>query len=157
VRLLALVLPLAPLPLDAPFPRKEWPAHLTVFSNFLSDGADEDVARLVEPVLARTGPVHGRVGEQAWFGLDHDVRVRLVDSAEAHALHGALLDAIRPEGFEHPTHQGAGYRPHVSLTPTPRLDEGAELVLPEIALAAMDGAHARIRWTRTLGRHVDPA
>ncbi|GAA4756930.1 hypothetical protein GCM10025783_32900 [Amnibacterium soli] len=157
MRLLALVLPLAPLPLDAPFPRREWPAHLTVLSNFLSDGTDEDVARVVQPVLARTGPVHGRVGEQAWFGLAYDVRVRLVDSAEAHVLHGALLDAIRPAGFEHPTHQGAGYRPHVSVTPTPPLHEGADLVLPEIALAAMDGAHARIRWAQRLGGHVDAA
>lgn len=150
MRLLALVLPLVPLPV-APFPRREWPAHLTVLSNFLSDAADDAVARTVEPVLAATGPVHARIGGEAWFGSDYDVRVRLVESAEAHRLHGALLDAIRPDEFEHPTRQGAGYRPHVTVTPTPPLEEDAALVLPRIALAAMDGAHARILWTRALG------
>ena len=151
MRLLALVLPLAPLPVAAPFLRREWPAHLTVLSNFLTDAADDEVARTVEPVLAAIGPVHARIREEAWFGLDLDVRVRLVESADAHDLHGALLDAIRPDGFDHPTHQGAGYRPHVTVTPDPPLEEGAELLLPRIALAAMDGAHARVRWTRALG------
>lgn len=151
MRLLALVLPLVPLPVAAPFPRREWPAHLTVLSNFLSDATDEEVARTVEPVLAATGPVHARVRDEAWFGLRSDVRVRLVASSEAHALHGALLDALRPEGFDHPTHQGAGYRPHITVTPAPPLAEGDELVLPRIALAAMDGEHARVRWTRPLG------
>jgi hypothetical protein len=151
VRLLALVLPLAALPVAAPFLRREWPAHLTVLSNFLSGATDDEVARTVEPVLAAAGPVHGRVREEAWFGTDSDVRVRLVESAEARALHGSLLDAIRPDGFEHPTRQGAGYRPHVTVTPDPPLEDGAELILPSIALAAMDGAEARILWTRALG------
>ena len=151
MRLLALVLPLAPLPVGAPFLRREWPAHLTVLSNFLSDATDDEVARSVEPVLDAAGPVHARVREEAWFGSDSDVRVRLVESAEAHALHGRLLDAIRPDGFEHPTRQGAGYRPHVTVTPAPPLEEDAALVLPRIALATMDGASARVRWTRALG------
>lgn len=152
MRLLALVLPLAPLHASGPFLRREWPAHLTVLSNFLSDDADDEIARRVAPVLAATGPVHVRVRERAWFGPDDDVRVRLLESVQAHVLHGALLDALRPEGFEHPAHQGAGYRPHITVTPRPGLDEDAELVLPWIALAEMDGPHAWIRWSRDLSR-----
>jgi len=151
VRLLALVLPLAPLPVARPFPRREWPAHLTVLSNFLTEATDDEVARTVEPLLAAPGPVPARIREEAWFGSDSDVRVRLMDSPEAHRLHGALLDALRPDGFEHPTRQGAGYRPHVTVTPTLPLEDDAQLVLPWIALAAMEGAEARVRWTRALG------
>ena len=156
MRLLALVLPLAPLPPGGPFLRREWPAHLTVLSNFLSDDTDDEVARRIEPVLAATGPVHARIREAAWFGPDDDIRVRLVESAEVDVLHGALLDALRPAGFEHPTHQGAGYRPHVTLTPSPGLEEDAELVLPRIALAEMVGPHAWIRWSRALPSRPGP-
>lgn len=150
-RLLALVLPLAPLPIGVPFARRRWPAHVTALSNFLTRLDDEQVREVVDPVLTGFGPVEGRIGEDAMFGPAFDIPVRLVESPEVLDLHAALLAAVRPiAGFERPTHQGPGYRPHVTLVPGEALATGSMLHLPDIALAEMRGPDATVLWSRPL-------
>lgn len=151
MRLLALVLPLGPLPVGTPFLRRTWPAHLTVLSNFRTDLDDHAVEEAVAPVLASREPVRARIGEEAWFGPEHDVRVQLAESPAAADLHAALLGTIRPVAeFENPRAQGPGFRPHVTVVPGVDLAEGARLLLSEIALAEMVGPQATVRWVRRL-------
>ena len=157
MRVLALVLPLEEIPLATSFLRARWPAHVTALSNFRLDLHDDELMALLDPVLAGFGPIDGRLGEEALFGPKQDIPVRLVDSAEVLDLHAALLRAVQSIAtFDLPDHQGAGYRPHMTLVPDVDLPEGIRLHLPRIALAEMQGDRAQVLLTRALGPTPEP-
>lgn len=150
--LMALVLPLVPLPAGATFHRSRWPAHLTVLANFTSPLTPGDILDRLRPILRSTEPVRGLVGEDAQFGPSGSIGVQLIDSSAAAALHAALLEELQQDvALEAPLFARAGFRPHVTVTSERELRRGNTLTLPHITLADLHRDVAHVSWTQKLG------
>lgn len=107
---------LEPLAVGDEFPRRRWPMHVTVSTNFDLDAGDDAVAGLLAPVVADTRRFTASPGESAGFGARGDVPVALAEPGERwRALHDALVRAIRDAGgrMVHPQ-WGDAYRPHAA-------------------------------------------
>jgi 2'-5' RNA ligase len=92
------------------------PLHVTLLGNFRIDGELPDVVRAIR-ASAGLPPVEAVTAEPARFGAAADIPVTLVKpTAELHALHEALLDAVQGLGaiVDEPQYTGAGFRPHIT-------------------------------------------
>ena len=150
---MVLVLPLTPPALDATFHRSRWTAHLTVLSNFTTSLMPGDVLDRLKPAIRSAEPVRGIVGEDAQFGPDGSVRVQLIHSPAAEALHTILVDALHEVvTLEAPGFARTGFRPHVTVGREHELRPGDSLTLPEITLADLRDEIAHVSWTQKLGQ-----
>jgi hypothetical protein len=75
----------------------------------------------------------------------------LVPSAELSALHGVLRDALGAVAaqFDDPEYTGPGYRPHVTVTRTARMQPGEVALLEQVALVDMEPLGPQ-RWRQVL-------
>ncbi|WP_123704697.1 2'-5' RNA ligase family protein [Curtobacterium sp. PhB130] len=116
-----------PLDVGAVINRRAWPAHVTLASNFVTSASTSGIARAVYEAAPVDAPMRVHVGEQALFGPNRDVRVRLVDSNQAVSVHNRLADQFESlPGFvpEEPAYWRQGYRPHLTLGPAAAAGEG---------------------------------
>lgn len=146
-KLLVVVGLIDPLGVGTAFSRREWPAHVTLASNFIVDETESGIARAIGEVCAGAGPLPVRFGGDAMFGPEKDVPVQLVESAPIISLHSRIADRLeRMPGFaaREPTYWRAGYRPHMTRVPSLALHEGDRLLLPVIAIAEMTGSRATV-------------
>lgn len=139
-----------PLAVGATFPRAEWPAHVTLASNFRVAGP---VDRVLEAVCdVAIGAFALRVGDAAMFGPRHDVPARLLEAPGIHEAHAALAERLSAlEGFTpaEPAFWRNGYRPHLTVRPSCKVGPGDVLTASHIAVAKLDGASAEIIWRTT--------
>lgn len=155
--LMVLVLPLMPPPVGATFQRTRWPAHLTVLPNFTTSLTPDDILDRLSPVLRSAEAVRGLVGDDAQFGPRGSIRVRLIESPGAAALHAALLDALQQDvALETPPFARSGFHPHVTVTMGRELRPGSTLTLPDITLATLHRESAHISWIQKLGDAQTP-
>ncbi|GAB3583344.1 hypothetical protein GCM10027406_27790 [Leifsonia lichenia] len=135
-----------PLKIGTTISRREWPAHVTLASNFTTAAAPDRLVELVtESVPAE--PLKVRIGEQALFGPNHDVRVRLVHSEQAASVHIRLADQLRSLlGFaaEEPAYWREGYRPHVTLGPSATATEGDRETANSVAVVEILDSDAKV-------------
>jgi 2'-5' RNA ligase len=135
------------MPAGASFSRREWPAHVTLASNFVVVEPADEIARAVASAIRGVWPLRVRFGGQAMFGARHDVPVQLVESPEVVALHDRLADLLETfQGFaaRDPRHWRRGYRPHMTHVPTLSVEAGDVRELRCIALAELVGSTATV-------------
>ena len=133
--------------------RRNWPAHLTLVSNFVTTAAFEEVVATVGDVIEPTAPLVMEFGESALFGAHHDVPVRLAISAGVVELHHRLVSAIEHlPGYtpDERAHWREGYRPHVTLKHGITAPQGETRAARQIAVAHLDGHVAKVLGTVTL-------
>lgn len=127
--------------------REEWPAHVTLVSNFVTVDAVDDVAVAVQGAAVVDQPLVFRFGKTALLGPRRDVLVRLADAPLASELHRTLAARLRGlDGFapDEPTHWGAGYQAHLTLRPVIDAAEGEIRQASQIALARLSEDSAEI-------------
>ena len=133
--------------------RRNWPAHLTLVSNFVATAAFDEVVAAVREVVEPAAPLVMEFGESALFGAHHDVPVRLAISAGAVELHHRLVAAIELlPGYtpDERAHWREGYRPHVTLKRGITAPQGETRAARQIAVAHLDGHLAKVLGTLTL-------
>lgn len=116
-----------PLDIGTTISRRAWPAHVTLASNFTTAVTPDRIFELVAEAAQAVEPLSVRFGEQALFGPNHDVRVRLVDSEQlisAHRRLADLLESLPDFAAEEPAYWRDGYRPHLTLAPSVTATEG---------------------------------
>lgn len=126
--------------------RKQWPAHVTVVSNFTTDVPIETLAAGMRRVLAVERPLPFEFGDSALFGPNRDIPVRLVRSESMAKLHDELvteLTSVRVVADE-PAYWLAGYRPHVTLAPSVGADRTPLRHFRSIVIARLDGGRATV-------------
>lgn len=136
-----------PLHVGTSLDRRAWPAHVALASVFTTASAPERIIHVVADADPAVEPLSVRFGEQALFGPDRDVPVRLVDSAEAVEAHLRLADRLESlPGFvaDEPAYWRDGYRPHVTLGPSVSAAEGDRLLADLVAIVEILGADAAI-------------
>lgn len=129
------------------FERSEWPAHVTLASNFVVSAAVDQIIAAVRDAMGVDRVLAMHLGECALFGPRADVPVRLVTSAQVDRVHRGLADRLdRLDGFaaDEPTHWRAGYRPHLTLGPTVDAFEGEVRTATHVAIAKLTSATAEI-------------
>jgi hypothetical protein len=97
------------------FPLGDWPLHITLFPPLLTPYHDYygDELRGTVNVMP---PFDVTVGEDDWFGPDHDLPVkRIAESPRLRLLHGALVGALA-NLMHDPTYRRP-YNPHISVLP----------------------------------------
>lgn len=127
MRSYAVVALFIPLDIGTTISRRVWPAHVTLASNFTTAATPDRIVELVTEAIPTAEPLNVRFCQQALFGPNHDVRVRLVDSEQAVSGHIRLADQLESlPGFavEEPAYWREGYRPHVTLGPSVTATEG---------------------------------
>ena len=152
------VLPFEPLRVGDGFAVNEWPLHVTVLPNFRTQAATRDVARVLRSVFRTLGPVSATVGAEELFGPSGDLLVNvLTDYLPVQWLHEALLEALAREVkfiLEVPEYARAGYRPHVTLTPSARATTGNRMIFRQLALVDMvprgESKRPEVVWTSDL-------
>ncbi|KRC46867.1 hypothetical protein ASE16_15830 [Leifsonia sp. Root227] len=136
-----------PLEINATISRSEWPAHVTLASNFTAASTLDRLLDLVTQAAAAAEPLNVRFGEQALFGPNHDVRVRLVDSEQAVGVHIRLADLLESlPGFaaEEPAYWREVYRPHLTLGPSVTAAEGDRETANSVAVVEILGSDAKV-------------
>ena len=136
-----------PLEIHATISRSEWPAHVTLASNFNAASTLDRLLDLVNQAAAAAEPLNVRFGEQALFGPNHDVRVRLVDSEQAVGVHIRLADLLESlPGFaaEEPAYWREGYRPHLTLGPSVTATAGGRETANSVAVVEILGSDAKV-------------
>jgi 2'-5' RNA ligase len=152
-KLLVVVALIDPLAVGTTLNRRSWPAHVTLASNFVVDVPEPEVARAISEACAGVGPLPARFAGEGLFGPEHDVAVRLVESASILAVHERIADRLEGmRGFDarEPAYWRAGYRPHLTLVPSITLREGERRQLPFIAVAELTGSRATVVSTLSL-------
>ncbi len=142
----AIVALFTPLDLGATISRREWPAHVTLASNFTTVASTEEIIGVVDTdTLAE--PLDIRIGKYELFGPNHDVPVRLVDSTRSVTVHGHLakrLEALPAFAPEEPAYWRSGYRPHLTLGPLVAPVEGNREVASHIAVVEILESNAKV-------------
>lgn len=149
---LVVVLPLLQLEVGAGFPLRTWPLHVTVAPTFVTGADARAVAAAIAPVLAGAPAMSVTAGQDEGFGPSGRVPVTvLVPSPELSHLHEVLLEALLAVDaeFDDPAYIGHGYRPHVTVTGTARLQPGDVAQLEQAALVDMEPVGPE-RWRQVL-------
>lgn len=137
----------APLEAGFRFARAEWPAHVTLVSNFVvGEPAGRVVAELTDAGWSAR-PLAFECGERALFGARSDIPVVLMASTDAARLHRDLATGLRDvNGFaaDEPAHWFEGYRPHLTLRPGWDVAEGETRTATHVALVRLDGSAAEV-------------
>lgn len=142
-------LPLGPLIAGHGFGTADWPLHVTLLPPFAID-AD---ASAVTSALARVTPprpLSVTAAGDDWFGPRQKTLVTLLEpSDELMFFHEMAVDAVKSLGatFPIPEHLGAGYRPHITVQRTGRVDSGDSVRLDQLAVIDLhpgDGEGARM-------------
>ena len=136
-----------PLDIGTTISRRVWPAHVTLASNFTTAAIPDRIVELVAEAASTVEPLSVRFGEQALFGPNHDVRVRLVDSEESVSLHLRLADQLESlPGFaaEEPVYWREGYRPHLTLGPSITAVEGDRETANSVAVVEILDSDAKV-------------
>jgi 2'-5' RNA ligase superfamily len=152
---LVVVLPLQPLAVGDAFSLKEWPLHLTVAPTFVIDADPKAVAATISGQLAGQGPLMVDVGADEGFGHSGKIPVTLIEpSITLSALHNLLVDALVAVGavFDDPQFVGTGYRAHVTVVGSARVQRGETLTLRQAVLVDMAPAGDR-RLRRVIWAH----
>ncbi|QAY60338.1 GNAT family N-acetyltransferase [Microbacterium protaetiae] len=129
------------------FDRTQWPAHVTLVSNFTTEASTAKLAAKMRRALAPERPLQLEFGDTAMFGRDRDIPVRLVRSESAIGLHEELIAELSVDAHivaDEPAYWHAGYRPHVTLTPALGAGEALPRVSRNVVLARLDGGRATI-------------
>jgi len=127
--------------------RREWPAHITLASNFTAAAARDRIIEVVTEAAPAAEPLSVHFGEEALFGPNHDVRVRLVESEQAVRLHIRLTDQLESlPGFvpEEPAYWRDGYRPHLTLGPSVTATEGDRETATSVAVVEILDSDAKV-------------
>jgi hypothetical protein len=130
-----------PVGVGTSFDRRQWPAHVTLASNFVVTAHGDRLARAVSEACADYGPVSVHFAAHAMFGRDETVPVQLVDSAVLHEMHERLADVLEVmPGFAaaDPDYWRAGYRPHMTQVPTVTVRDGDIKQMAYVAVAALN-------------------
>ncbi|WP_345543785.1 2'-5' RNA ligase family protein [Microbacterium jejuense] len=125
--------------------RREWPAHVTLASNFVVDGSRELLEDVVRRICTDCPPLTIRFGGEALFGPDQDIPVQLVESDRIVALHRRLADALEDmSGFvaEQPAFWRSGYRPHMTHVAGVHTPPGSRQQLRYVAIAELNATRA---------------
>lgn len=136
-----------PLEIGTTIDRRAWPPHVTLASNFAAAVATDRIIEVVTEAAQETEPLRVRVGEEALFGPNRDVRVRLVESERAVGAHMRLTDQLESlSGFfaEEPTYWRDGYRPHLSLGPSVTAMEGDVKTANSVAVVEILDSDAKV-------------
>lgn len=129
------------------FDRTQWPAHVTLVSNFTTDASVAKLTATMRRALAPARPLKLEFGDTEMFGRDRDIPVRLVRSECVIELHEQLIAELSVDArivADEPAYWHAGYRPHVTLTPALGTGEALPRVSRDVVLARLDGARASI-------------
>lgn len=129
------------------FDRTQWPAHVTLVSNFTTEATNANLAATMRRAFAAERTLRLEFGDTEMFGRDRDIPVRLVRSESAIALHEELIAALTVDAHivaDEPAYWHAGYRPHVTLTPALGAGEALPRVSRDVVLARLDGGRATI-------------
>jgi 2'-5' RNA ligase len=143
------------LPVGSTVDRWDWPAHVTLASNFTVRSTLDEITHTVSEVLAGEGTLTARLTGSAMFGPAHDVPVRLVESPTIVDLHerlSARLHNSRGFSADEPAYWGVGFRPHVTLTPRVSVNDAQRLELRNVVLAELTGRSATVLATWRLQR-----
>ncbi|PZO62938.1 MAG: hypothetical protein DI498_14435 [Paracoccus denitrificans] len=131
----------------AEFDRAQWPAHVTLVSNFTTEASIAKLAATIRRALAPKRSLELEFGDTEMFGPDRDIPVRLVRSESTLELHEELIAELSADAdivADEPAYWHAGYRPHVTLTPALGAGEALPRVPRDVVLARLDGGRATI-------------
>jgi hypothetical protein len=143
------------LEVGSSFRRANWPAHVTLASNFLVNAPQDQIGIAIAEACADDGPLPVRFGDSALFGRDQNIDVQIVESTEILALHHRLADLLEAmAGFAtaEPSYWRDGYRPHMTHVPSLALRQGDAIQLPFIAAANLTQGDATITSALALQR-----
>lgn len=138
-----------PIDVGERFQRREWPAHVTLASNFVTGDPAERVVEAVKEANVVDHSLTFRFGGLAQFGRHRDVSVRLAESVHSVAVHRALalrLGGLRGFAEDDPAHWRDGYHPHLTLRAEAGVDasEGEVRAPSHVVVARLTESEAEI-------------
>jgi hypothetical protein len=135
---LAVVVPLAAMPVGATYPAGRIPLHVTVLSNVVLDGAPEVLVPALAAIAATTPVLASRAVTDELFGPNKDIAVtEIAVKPDLRRLRDRLFSAAAALGATPvvPAFHGDGYRAHATVTHSgERLAPGDTVVLGSLAL-----------------------
>lgn len=137
----------SPIPVETSFLRKNWPAHVTLAGNFVTEAPTDELVLAVRSAGVLTEPTVIQFGGKGRFGPNHDVPVRLALPGRVSTLHQYLAVQLEQlPGFtaDEPAFWRASYRPHLTLGSAISHEDGEAQGVCQIAIAEISGERATI-------------
>ena len=137
---LVVVLPLTPLTPGESFLVPDWPPHITVLPPFYTDALAAQIADVIAAATAGQAALTVTAGLDELFGRREDIPVTVITPNPAlTTLHRRLIDAVRPFAAspDEPAFTGPGFRAHVTVKRSGRVNEGDVFSLTQLALVDM--------------------
>jgi 2'-5' RNA ligase len=135
-----LVHTLEPIADNTQFSMSDWPLHVTLSPRFAVDIKQPDLVTDLKNLLAKKKPIKTIVKNDERFGQDHHILVSLLDlTSELYELHNEVLDLLEFYGavFDDPNYSRSGYRPHVTVQKTGRVNMGDDITINSLTLVDM--------------------
>jgi len=113
------------------------PRHVTIQQYFKLSGSEQAFKHALTNLTTRFYPIEVTGGQEALYGPNNDVPVRLLHRLGALArLHNDTLELVNRFGgtMRNPEWAGAGYNPHVTYVDGRALEEGETATLRNLEL-----------------------
>lgn len=127
-------------PKSGVFDRKDWPLHVTIVPNFFYADDISELTSPAEQTVQDLDPVSTTASEEALFGPEENIPVSLLMMTnELRAIHQLLYDKLVERGavFNEPRYCGAGFRAHVAVQESGKLNKGDRVIINELTLIDM--------------------
>lgn len=135
-----LVHTLEPIADNTQFSMMDWPLHVTLSPRFAVDIKQPDLVTDLKNLLAKKKLIKTIVKNDEKFGQDHHILVSLLElTSELFEFHNEVLDLLESYGavFDEPSYSRSGYRPHITVQKSGRVNKGENIVINDLSLVDM--------------------
>ncbi len=118
----------------------DWPLHVTLSPRFAVDIKQPNLVTDLKNLLAKKKPIKTIVKKDEKFGQDHHILVSLLElTSKLLELHNEVLDLLESYGaiFDEPNFSRSGYRPHITVQKSGRVNRGDTIMINNLTLVDM--------------------
>lgn len=131
---------ITPVSIGDEFASSQWPLHVTIAGVFMIDWDQNTVRVELRELLNSQNKFSVTVGENALFGTNEDIRVKLLkENDQLKQLHLYVVKFLNDHGaiFNNPEYQNDGFRPHITLQNDAQLHGVDRVLFNELAIVDM--------------------
>lgn len=128
---------LEPIEPGLEFLANNWPLHVTLVANFVTDWNKYSFLERLEALALKAAPIQAIVTAEEYFGQHNDILVNpLKPNTSLVGLHKEIVALLLATGaiFDEPNYVNDGYRAHVTAQHNARLHEGDKVLINNLSL-----------------------
>jgi len=122
------------------FSATSWPLHVTLVDDFFIGLSEMEIIQVLIKFLAGQQPVKTVALKDELLGPESNIPVTLLEvTPELLSLHNKLVEMLKASEvvLVSPEFSGSGYKPHVTVQGSSRIQQGKNLVIESVSIIDM--------------------